>query len=110
MFLGDLIGAPVLESGRRVGYLIDLRLFIPDHTPGQQVGTPVVHGIVVCPRRAASFVGYERTGVTEPRLLAAFFSWRTRGSFLVLWPDLAAWGTDGVELRPGATRWSARLA
>ncbi len=110
MFLGDLIGRPVLESGERVGYVADVRLFVPDHTAGQQVGTPVVHGVVVCPRRTASFAGYERTEASEPRLLAAFFEWRNRGSFLALWPDLLEWGETGVELAPGATRWSTTLA
>jgi hypothetical protein len=110
MFLGDLIGSPVVQDGRRVGYLNDVRLFVPDRTPGQRIGTPVVHGIVVCPRRAAAFVGYERSEQREPRLLAAFFRWRNRGSFLVLWPDLLAWGEAGVELRPDAQRWSTALS
>jgi len=110
MFLGDLLGAQVLENGRRVGYLNDVRLFVPDRTEGQQVGTPVVYGIVVCPRQASSFLGYERTEMNEPRLLAAFFAWRTRGSFLVLWDDLQLWNPGGVEIRPGSKRWSTALA
>lgn len=109
MYLGDLLTMPVLQDGGRVGYVADVRLLVPPHTPGQQVGTPRVYGIVICPRRTGSFVGYERTGVGEPRLLAAFFRWRARGSFLVLWPDLARVGEDGVDLRPGARRWSAEL-
>lgn len=109
MFLGDLIGTPVLEAGRQVGYLNDVRLFIPDHTPGQQVGTPMVHGIVVCPRRASSFVGYERKAVREPRLLAGLFAWRTRGSFLIQWADVLTWAEGGVEIRQGATHWSPAL-
>lgn len=109
MFLGDLVAAPVLQDGRRVGYVADVRLLVPPHTPGQRVGTPRVYGIVVCPRHTASFVGYERTGVREPRLLAAFFRWRARGSFLVLWPDLARVGENGVDLRLDARRWSADL-
>jgi hypothetical protein len=109
MFLGDLIGKPVLQAGEHVGYITDIRLFIPDHTPGQQVGTPVVHGVVVCPRRTGSFVGYERNTVNEPRAIAAFFEWRGRGSFLALWPDLQQWGEDGVEIRADATHWSTEI-
>lgn len=109
MFLGDLLGSPVREAGERVGYLADVRLFLPDHTPGQQVGTPVLHGVVVCPRRAGSFLGYERSDVNAPALLARFFRWRSRGSFLVLWPDVAECGELGVDLRPGAERWSPAL-
>ena len=109
MFLGDLLGAQVLEDGRRVGYLNDVRLFVPDRTEGQQVGTRVVHGVIVCPRQASSFLGYERATMNEPRLLAAFFAWRTRGSFLVLWDDLQLWNEGGVEIRARATRWSTTL-
>lgn len=109
MFLGDLLGAQVLQDGRRVGYLNDVRLFVPDRTEGQQVGTPVVHGIIVCPRRASSFLGYERSTMTEPRLLAALLAWRTRGSFLVLWGDVQIWNEGGVEIRDGAPRWSPSL-
>lgn len=109
MFLGDLLAMPVLQAGRRVGYVADVRLVIPPHTPGQQVGTPRIYGIVVCPRRTGTFLGFERTGVSEPRLLAAFFGWRARGSFLVLWRDLASMAETGVELRPDAARWSAEL-
>jgi len=109
MFLGDLIGAQVLQDGRKVGYVNDVRMFVPDRADGQLVGTPVVHGIMVCPRRASSFLGYERNTMTQPRLLAAFFGWRTRGSFVVLWEDLQLWSEGGVELRHGAVRWSTAL-
>ena len=110
MFLGDLLARPVLQAGRRVGYVADVRLVVPRHTPGQRVGTPRVYGVIVCPRWTGSFMGFERTGVREPRLLARFFEWRARGSFLVLWDDLAAVADTGVELRPQARRWSPALA
>lgn len=109
MFLADLIGAQALTDGERVGYVVDVRMFLPDHTPGQQVGTPQLYAVVICPRRTGSFLGYERTGVQAPWLLASWFRWRSRGSFLVLWADLAAWGENGVDLHPGAPRWSAQL-
>ena len=109
MFLGDVLGAQVLEAGRRVGYLVDVRFLVPHHTPGQQVGTPQVFGIVVCPRRASSFLGYERTGVTAPALLARLLTWRSRGSFLVLWKDVAEWGEGAVGLWEGAERFSPQL-
>ena len=67
MFLGDVIGQPVLADGQRVGYLSDVRLFVPDHTAGQQVGTPEVYGVVICPRRTGSFLGFERRGVRASR-------------------------------------------
>lgn len=109
MFLGDLLGAQVLQAGERVGYVNDVRMFVPDRTEGQQVGTPVVYGIVVCPRKAGSFLGYERNSMSEPRLLAALFAWRTRGSFLVLWDDVQIWNEAVVEIRPESPRWSTVL-
>ncbi|MDQ7992803.1 MAG: hypothetical protein AAGC63_04070 [Propionicimonas sp.] len=109
MFLGDLLGRPVLQSGRQVGYLADVRLHVPDRSPGQRLGDPRVYGVVVCPRRTGSFDGYERRGLDAPALLARYFRWRARGSFLVLWEDLAHWGEPAVELRPGASRWSPEL-
>ncbi|HEY3548246.1 MAG TPA: hypothetical protein VGK17_19405 [Propionicimonas sp.] len=110
MFLGDLLGARVLENGQMVGYLNDVRMFVPHRTEGQLVGSPQVYGVVVCPRKASSFLGYERNTMNEPRLLASFFAWRTRGSFLVLWEDLQIWNEAGVEIREGARRWSTALA
>ena len=109
MFLGDVIGAPALADGERIGYLSDVRFFVPHRSPGQQVGSPEVHSVVICPRRTGSFLGYERTGVREPWLLATYYRWRSRGSFLVLWSDVVAWGEGGIDLRPGAVRWSPEL-
>lgn len=109
MFLGDLLATPVSQAGRPLGYVADVRLSVPRHTPGQRVGTPRVYGIVVCPRRTGSFMGFERTRASEPRLLAAFFRWPARGSFLVLWPDVAVVAATGVELRPDARSWSPTL-
>jgi len=109
MFLGDVLGKPVLADGERIGFVTDFRLYVPDRTPGQHVGTPEVYGIVVCPRRTGSFNGFERTDRRAPWLLARWFRWRNRGSFLVLWGDLASWGEGAIDLRPGATRWSVEL-
>lgn len=109
MFLGELLGRPVLQAGRRVGYVNDVRLFVPDRTEGQLVGTPRVYGVAVCPQRSSAFLGYERARVSEPKLLAAFFMWRSRGSFLVRWADVLEWGDAGVEVSPDAERWSTSL-
>lgn len=109
MFLAELIDAPVLADGRHIGHVADVRLFLPRHTTGQRVGTPELFGLVVCPRRTGSFLGFERTDVRQPALLAAFYRWRARGSFLVLWDDLASVSQQGVELRPDAARWSPAL-
>lgn len=115
MILGELMGAPVVEGGRRVGYVTDLR-FVLDEVPadtapvgGDAMPQARLYGVLVGPRKAESFLGYERSGVTRPWPLAALLRRRTRGSFLVLWADVAQISGDGVQLRPDARRWSPTL-
>ncbi|MGN6240741.1 MAG: hypothetical protein ACTHNI_13520, partial [Cellulosimicrobium cellulans] len=130
MILGDLLDARVVgPDGEDLGFLVDVRLALdtlPDDAPSDgdpddahpedralsasvrrrdRVGRARVVGVLVSPRTGASFLGYERTEVDSPAIIAAFLRWRARGSFLVLWPDLAAIGADGVHLRPGATHY-----
>jgi hypothetical protein len=64
---------------------------------------------VISPHSAASFLGYERNGLTRPWLLARLLRWRHRGSFLVLWEDIEMVGSRSVRLRPGFTRYSTAL-
>jgi len=109
MILGDLLGTPVLDAdGGRLGRVADVR-FVLDGTPHQLMAEPRLLGLVVGPHSASSFMGYERNGLTRPRLIARILRWRHRGSFLVLWEDIAVMGTDAVRLRPGFTRYSAAL-
>ena len=110
MILSDLIDRPVRDAGgERLGVVVDVR-FAMDRSDGRLLSTPRVFGLIVSPRSSSSFLGYERTGVNAPALLARWFAWRERGSFLVLWEDLAALGEAAVTLREGAVRYSPRLA
>lgn len=109
MILGDLLGLPVLDSdGGRLGKAADIR-FVLDGAPHQLMSDARMLGIVVSPHSAASFLGYERTNLTQPWPLAHLLRWRHRGSFLVLWEDIALIRKDVVKLRPGFTRYSPAL-
>lgn len=109
MILGDLLGTPVLDSdGGRLGRVADVR-FVLDGPPHQLMAEPRMLGVVVGPHSAASFLGYERNGITQPRTIARILGWRHRGSFLVLWEDIALVGPRSVRLRPGFTRYSTSL-
>lgn len=115
MILGELMGAPVVEGGRRIGYLTDVRFVLDalpadtDRADGDAMPQARFYGILVCPRSAHSFLGYERSDVTRPWPLAQLLRRRTRGSFLVLWDDIAQISSDGIQLRPDARRWSPAL-
>ncbi|MDQ0770164.1 hypothetical protein QF031_002913 [Pseudarthrobacter defluvii] len=109
MILGDLLGTPVLDAdGGRLGRVADVR-FVLDGAPRQLMAEPRLLGMIVGPHSASSFLGYERNGLTRPRMIARILQWRHRGSFLVLWEDIAMVATHSVRLRPGYTRYSAAL-
>ena len=114
MILSELMGSPVVDGGERVGTVADLRFVLDetvDNADPLRTAMPAarLYGVVVSPRSPASFLGYERSGVTSPWPLAQLLRRRERGAFLVLWRDIAELSTDGVLLRPGAQRWSAAL-
>ena len=115
MILSELIGSPVVEGGRRVGRVTDVRFVLDGPLPDakEAVAQPVpdarVYGILVSPRPQGSFLGYERSGVTSPWPLAQLLRRRQRGSYLVFWDDIGELSSDGVVLRPAARRWSPAL-
>lgn len=109
MILGDLLGTPVHDAdGGRLGRVADVR-FVLDGTPHQLMAEPRLLGLVIGPHSTASFMGYERNGLAHPWLVARVLRWRHRGSFLVLWEDIAVVGARSVRLRPGFTRYSTAL-
>jgi hypothetical protein len=106
MILSDLLDAPVrAASGDLLGYVVDVRLVLDGPLDGGILVTPRVHGLLVSPRTGTSFLGYERTDVRSPALLARWLRWRHRGTFLVHWADVAAVGGD-VTLAEDYRRWS----
>jgi sporulation protein YlmC with PRC-barrel domain len=114
MILSDLMGCEVRDArGARLGTLIDVR-FVVDGTPHQLLAEARLDGIVVSPNSKASYLGYDRSDMRAPALLARFLRWRHRGTFYVRWSDIAQLGTEGAELRDGYTAydpvWSTREA
>jgi sporulation protein YlmC with PRC-barrel domain len=109
MILTDLLGLPVLDhDGHRLGILADARFTI-DGAPGQLLSDARLQGILVGRHKRQAFLGYERTHENAPALIARFLRWRARGTFLILWTDIAAVTRTSVTLRPNHTRYSALL-
>ncbi|WP_413248960.1 PRC-barrel domain-containing protein [Sinomonas flava] len=109
MILSDVLGAAVLDAeGKRLGVVSDLR-FVLQGGPEALLAAPRLVGVLVSPRTASSFLGYERQGINQPWPIAQILSWRHRGSFLVLWDDLASLGPESVRLRKGYTAYEASL-
>ena len=109
MILGDLLDSPVLgPDGARVGFVVDVRFALDGPLDGL-LAAPRLHGLLVSPRTGTSFLGYERNGVNAPALLARWFAWRHRGTFLVHWTDVESVTGDAVALRAGFRRFAADL-
>jgi sporulation protein YlmC with PRC-barrel domain len=109
MILGDLIGLVVRDGdGRKLGKVNDVRLVA---TPSgyEVLADTHVFGLIVSPHGTGSNLGYERTGVRAPALIAALARWHHRGSFLIRWEDVAAITRDGVVLRTGHRRYDPAL-
>ena len=113
MLLSDLLDARVVdERGRPLGFVVDVRLVLDGPLDGA-LAAPRLHGLLVSPRTGTSFLGYERSDARAPAVLAGWLRRRHRGTFLVLWEDVAGHGSDDderpVELRAGYRRWAPTL-
>lgn len=108
MILSDLQRLPVECEGKRIGYVADAR-FEVESDFNDVFGDMVLVGIIVSERRSASFLGYERSGVNAPWLIARFLAWRHRGSFLIGWQDIEIIKDRVVTVRSGFDRRSSRL-
>ena len=109
MILGDLLDAPVRgpPTSRSATWWT-----CGSCSTARWTGTlaaPRLHGLLVSPRTGTSFLGYERTGVRSPALLARCLRWRHRGTFLVHWEDVDAVAPGAVRLRDGYRRFSPDL-
>ncbi|WP_448073600.1 PRC-barrel domain-containing protein [Georgenia yuyongxinii] len=109
MLLTELLGLPVLaDDGERVGFVTDVRLVL-DGPVGGVLARPRLYGLVVSPRSRSSFLGYERTAASSPRLVNTVLRWRHRGTVLLLWSAVAAVTADAVRLAPGHRRYDPAL-
>jgi len=108
MILSELLTAEV-RGDAPVGFVVDVR-FVVD-APGEPDRAPEarLYGLIVSPHAKFSPMGFERKDLASPWPIAQIQGWLHRGSFLVHWEDVAAIGRGWVRLRPGFTRYDARL-
>jgi sporulation protein YlmC with PRC-barrel domain len=106
MQLSELLGLPVRDDGGHfLGTVIDARVALGERADQP----PQLVGVLVSPRSRASFLGYERTETTQPRVLSAILRWRHRGTFLASWEHVGRIDADTVRLRKGYVRFSPVL-
>jgi sporulation protein YlmC with PRC-barrel domain len=109
MILGDLIGLPVRDSaGRNLGKVNEVRLVASDNGP-EVLADVRVFGVLVSPHGRGSSLGYERTNVRAPAVIAALGRWHHRGTFLVKWEDIGEVRADGLTLKARHRRFSPGL-
>lgn len=110
MQLSDLLGLDVHDAtAQRVGTVIDVRLNLGADNIDEPSATPRLVGVLISPRTRSSYLGYERSNVRGPWLLAAVLRWRHRGTFLAAWDDIHTIHSDSVQLRNDYTRYSPLL-
>jgi sporulation protein YlmC with PRC-barrel domain len=107
MILSDLLGNRVFDTaGNQLGRVIDARFALEGRaTPARAR----LIGIVVSPRSASSYLGYERLSASRPVIIDRFLRWRHRGSFLVAWEQIELIDDGRVILRRSYERQDARL-
>jgi hypothetical protein len=109
MILSDLLHKTVRDhSGHKLGVTIDARFSARLDTDGAPGGARLV-GLIVSKRTAASFRGYERSGVESPWPIAQLLERQHRGSFLVDWADIERIDAKTIRLRAGFTRRASTL-
>ena len=107
MILSDLLGSPVVDdAGVKVGRVVDARFRLEGRTMPAKAR---LTGLIVSPRSASSYLGYERTAESKPVVIDRFLRWRHRGSFFVAWDDIARVSSTTIHLRKGYERLPAVL-
>ncbi len=96
MILSDLIDAEVVDStGARLGWVLDLR-FSRGRDDSSQAR---LEAMVVGGHRRVPFLGYERAGMTRPKILAWFLHRMHRDSRLIPWSEAARLDEGRITLR-----------
>ncbi|MCU1481831.1 MAG: PRC-barrel domain containing protein [Subtercola sp.] len=109
MILSDLLTRPVIDAhGHSLGRVLDVR-FVIDGAPGQLLAEARLAGLIISPRAATSFLGYERTDEKSPWLIASYLRWRHRGSFFVRWEDVDRLTSTRIVLARSYRKRSAAL-
>lgn len=101
MILTDLLDSRVIDhTGRRLGYVIDVRFLVGD-PDGSGRSTARLDSFIMSPHTRTSFMGYERSKAVAPVFIAAYLAWRHRGSQLVEWSDVTWMEPGEIRLRRG---------
>jgi hypothetical protein len=109
MQLSELLGLDVVDAtANRVGAVVDVRVAVSGDLDDNPIA-PRLFGLLVSPRTHSSYLGYERSDVGRPAVLAALLRRRHRGTFLALWDDIGRIDADCVSLRDGFHRYSPIL-
>ncbi len=96
MILSDLTGAEVLDSaGSHLGWVLDLRFSrgLGDSTEAR------LEALIVGGRRKVPFLGYERAGMTRPKIFSWFLHRMHRDSVLIPWSEVARLDPGRITLR-----------
>jgi hypothetical protein len=102
MRLSDLLNKPVLDAaGRRVGYVLDVRLVQDGPVLAETNASFRLHDLLVGPHRVGARLGYERADLRGPGLLKAIFSRVHARDESYAWDRIASIEEDCVRLRPG---------
>lgn len=96
MRASDLVARPVRdERGAGLGYVSDVRLVQDGPVLGTWGAAFRVSGLVVTPRRAGGYLGYERGSLRGPWLVRRAVRWLHRDAVFVPWERVREVG-DGV--------------
>jgi sporulation protein YlmC with PRC-barrel domain len=107
MILSDVLRSEVVDAaGHRLGRVADVRFRLEGPPTASRAR---ITGIIVSPRTASSFMGYERSTLDRPVILDRLLRFIHRGSFLVDWDDIQRFEDGKVRLRKGYERRSATL-
>jgi sporulation protein YlmC with PRC-barrel domain len=99
MILSDILGNRVLDSdGNELGRVADARFKLDGRSTPARAR---LIGLIVSPRSASSFMGYERTGMGRPVIIAGILRWAHRGSFIVDWSEVRRCDNGLIHLRRG---------
>lgn len=97
MRLSEVLDAEVIgRGGKRIGRVSDVRLVQDGPVLGEWGAAFRIRDLIVTPRRAADWFGYERAEMKGPWALNALFRRIHRGAVLVDWDLVTAYGDKRV--------------
>lgn len=100
MRASDYVRRRVVDSeGAYVGDVSDIRMAQDGPVLGTWGAAFRVTGLVVSPRNAGSFLGYERSSVSGPWLVETVVRWLHRNARFVPWEDVAGIEDGVVRVR-----------